>query len=369
MVTDIEMGAMEGLKWRCEERLAKDILETATDMLGALDTDTYYSASDEEKSEFLQQYADEINDTIKDTVMNDRLPKKKVGDWEIIASFAYGDKEIFIGENPSPKIDDERYIIGDIVSNELFERCENCLCSDSYGELAELYAQRMQEQIEKVKAEVAKFPYDRTIIRADSCDSIRDKDIKGEIVVIDPKAIKREYVGADRQLWIAEHGNGCSAEARGRKVYCKNVFTGDKAVWLRQDILGTIKPECIPEWVKGRMTDKPIEVLFTFGSSEKFPFQWGYVSITAPSVHEALAEFKRNWPDRTEGILNCADYYYIEDDVAHIKETKNGGKCHKSIDITIPQKSFETLLENAEARSCKNVQGGKDIANEVDKLL
>ena len=372
MVTDIEMSAMEGLKWLCQDKLSREILEAATDMLGALDTDTYYNASDEERNEFLQEYADEINGVVNDAVMNDRLPKKKVGDWEIIASFAYGDKEIFIGENPKPEKEIERFIVGDIVSNELFERCENCMCGDSFSEMSELYSQRMQEQIEKVKNELAKFPYDRSVIGMDSCDSIRDRDIKGEIIVIDPKAIKREYVGADRQLWVSEGGFGCSPNGSGRKVYCKNIFTGDSAAWQRQDILGTIKPECIPEWVKGRMTDKPIEVLFTFGSSEKFPFQWGYVSITAPSLYEALAEFKRNWPDRTDGILNCADYYYIEEDVAHIKETQNGGKCHKSIDITIPpiqQKSFESVLENAEARSCKNVPVGRDIVSEIDKLL
>lgn len=354
MVTDVEMGAMEGLKWLCSDRISKDILDAVSDMLGALDKDFGYDMSDEEQNAFLQEYADEINNVVKDAVMNDKLPKKKAADWEILASFKYGDKEIFIGENPKPEKEIERYIVGDIVSNELFDRYENCMCGDTYPEIAELYSQRINEQIERVKADLAKFPYDRTVIGMDSCDSIRGRNIEGEIVVIDPKAIKREYVGADRQLWVADGGFGCSPNGSGRKVHCKNIFTGNTAYWLRQDILGTIKSECVPEWVKDRMTDKPIEVLFTFGSWEKYPFQMGYVSITAPSVKEACAEFRRNWPDRTEGTLNCADYYFREEDVAHIKESGNGAVCHKKIDITIPViegKSVDTVLSNATERA------------------
>lgn len=370
MVTDVEMSAMEGLKWLCKDSIARDILDMAQEMLGALDVDKYYEASDEERNGFLQEYADEINDAVKDAVENDRLPKRKVGDWEILASFKYGDREIFIGENPNPEQEIERYLVGDIVSNELFDRYENCIGSDMYGEVAELYSQRMQEQIEKVKGELDKFPYDRSVIGKDSVDSIRDRNIEGELVVIDPKAMKREYVGADRQLWLAESGFGCSPTARGRQVLCKNVFTGKTEYWERGDILGTLKAECVPEWVKDRMTDKPVEVLFTFGSWEKYPFQMGYISITAPSVKEACAEFRRNWPDLTEGCLNCADYYFEPESVAQIKEHKNGGKCHKSIDITIPViegKCVDAVLQDAKGRTGGITLSGKQKEIEIDK--
>lgn len=354
MITDIEMGAMNGLLWLCQDRISKDILEVATDMLGAMDVDAHDNMSDEEQTAFLQEYADEINNLVKNAVMNDGLPKKKIGDWEVIASFVYGDKEIFIGENPRPEKEVDRYLVGGIIANGLFEQYVDCLSGDNYSEIAELYSMRIQEQIQLVKEELAKFPYDRSIIGNDSCDSIRDRDIRGEIIVIDSRAIKREYAGADRQLWVAESGFGCSPNGSGRKVFCKNIFTGDSGTWLRQDVLGTIKPECVPQWVKDRMTDKPIEVVFTFGSSMNYPFQWGYVSITAPTVQEACAEFRRNWPDRTPGFINCADYYYEEADVADIKATGNGGKCHKSIDITIPViegKSVDAVLSDATERS------------------
>lgn len=369
MVTDVEMGAMEGLKWLCKDEISKDILETAMDMLGELNTDEYYAMSSEEQNDYLQEYADAINNSVKDAVENDKLPKRMAADWEIMTSFPYGDREIFIGENPNPDKEIERYIVGDIVSNELFLRYENCMCSDSYNEAAGLYAKRMQEQIEKVQEKIDKFPYDRTVIQMDSCDSIRDVNITGEIVVINPKEIKPEYVGADRQLWLAQSGFGCSPEGSGRKVYCKNIFTGESGVWHRSDILGTLKADCVPQWVKDRMTDKGIEVLFTFGSSESFPFQMGYVSITAPTVELAIEEFRRNWPDKTVNCLNCADYYYLEDSVAQIKEHNNGGKCHKSIDITIPiieGKAIDAILNDAKDRSGGSLISGKQSKIEID---
>ena len=370
MFTDVELGAMNGLRHLVGDKLSKKILDVATEMLEALDVDVWYGMSDEEQEDFLREYADEIDNEIKDAVQNDRLPKKKAADWEILASFAYGDREIFIGENPNPEREVERYLVGEIERNELFERYVNCSCGDSYGEMSEIYSQRIQGQIEKVKAELARFPYDRTVIGKDSVDSIRDRNIDGEIVVIDPKEIKREYAGADRQLYVAQGGFGCSPNGHGRKVLCKNIFTGNTCYWLRSDILGTLKNDCIPEWVKDRMTDKPIEVLFTFGSWEKYPFQMGYVSITAPSVNEAIAAFRRNWPDLTEGTLNCADYYYREESVARIKESGNGGKCHKSIDITIPvidtQKRLDKILSDANGRSGGATVRGNDKELEHD---
>ena len=109
------------------------------------------------------------------------------------------------------------------------------------------------------------------------------------------------------------------------------------------------------------MTDKPIEVLFTFGSWEKYPFQMGYVSITAPSVKEAVAEFRRNWPDLTEGTLNCCDYYFKSESIAEIKEHGNGAGCHKSIDITIQPKgkSVDDIISKATATS---EEVNKDVA-------
>ncbi len=52
-----------------------------------------------------------------------------------------------------------------------------------------------------------------------------------------------------------------------------------------------------------------IKVIYTFGSDERFPFRGGWVEIVAPSMRDAHAIFRKHYPDRTPGILNCSDYY------------------------------------------------------------
>lgn len=354
MITDIEMNAIWKLTELCEDKLSKDILDVVGEMFGNMDTD-YLANGSEEQKDFLQEYADDINHVVAFA----EPPKRMVGDYEILCSFPYGDKEIFLGENLNAANNVERYIVGDIILDDILIRYENCLCGDDYNEIATLYSQKIAEQVQAVKDNLDKFPYDRTIIGRESCDSISDVNLKGEIVVIASDAIKREYAGADRQLCIAMGGHGCSPEAGNKKVFCKNIFTGNDVTWYRSEILGTLKAECMPEWVKERMTDKPIEVLFTFGSSKQFPFQMGYVSIIAPSVKEAIAEFRRHYPDRHENCLNCSDYYYQPESVAEIKEHGNGAGCHSSIDITIPKsKDIDSLIAKA-TQKCETLS--KDV--------
>ncbi len=48
---------------------------------------------------------------------------------------------------------------------------------------------------------------------------------------------------------------------------------------------------------------------FTFGSSNEFPYQGGYVAVVAENMKQAIELFRKNYPDHNQGILNCADYY------------------------------------------------------------
>ncbi len=124
-----------------------------------------------------------------------------------------------------------------------------------------------------------------------------------------------------------------------------------KALWKSLPEDG--KPEWLPydkilEY-QGKMTG--IEVLFTFGSSKQFPFNMGYVSITAPSVKMAIEEFRRHYPDVNEGILNCADYYYEDKSKAKIFEHGNGAGCHRKIVVESKDISLDERLASATSRS------------------
>lgn len=48
---------------------------------------------------------------------------------------------------------------------------------------------------------------------------------------------------------------------------------------------------------------------YTFGTSDFFPYQKGWVEVKAPNRQEADTLFRKHYPDHTEGSLNCSDVY------------------------------------------------------------
>ena len=48
---------------------------------------------------------------------------------------------------------------------------------------------------------------------------------------------------------------------------------------------------------------------YTFGTSQQFPYQKGWVEVQAANRQEADKFFRLRFPDRNEGVLNCASVY------------------------------------------------------------
>lgn len=76
-----------------------------------------------------------------------------------------------------------------------------------------------------------------------------------------------------------------------------------------------------------------MKVFYTFGSDEHFPFQGGWVEVTAGSMKQAHALFRACYPDRVPGILNCSDYYTEQQfNTTDMPATGNRGAfCHHKI--------------------------------------
>lgn len=47
---------------------------------------------------------------------------------------------------------------------------------------------------------------------------------------------------------------------------------------------------------------------FTFGSSSQFPLQNGYVKVIAEDLDLAITKFRKRFPDKTQGTVNCASW-------------------------------------------------------------
>ena len=124
MVTDVEMGAINYLKFKCEEDIAKDIIALVQEMLGGLDEEDF--SSGEARSEFIQEFVDGINDVVKTAADTNSFPKKRIGDYEVINTFSYGFKTIFVAEDKKAELgSQEKYVVGDWKSDGILEFYDN----------------------------------------------------------------------------------------------------------------------------------------------------------------------------------------------------------------------------------------------------
>lgn len=80
-----------------------------------------------------------------------------------------------------------------------------------------------------------------------------EMDYAGKVVVIDPRYLKDEYKTPQDQLFLATGGFGCSPHARGRKVFGQFLKDGEQACYYREDIIGVLKKEYMPEWAEEKL--------------------------------------------------------------------------------------------------------------------
>ncbi len=92
-----------------------------------------------------------------------------------------------------------------------------------------------------------------------------------------------------------------------------------------------------------------MEVLFSFGTSEQFPFQGGYIIINASNKIAAVEEFRRLYPDIHPGILNCSDVYTNPDLIKDFKESGNlGAGCHLYLPLNVPEYCYTVIKSTGE---------------------
>lgn len=188
--------------------------------------------------------------------MSDSQEKRMAENYEITQAIRIGDKEVVFGvDEKSEKpyfcaFYEKQFLFGYIK-----ERYEDCVTSNDYVEIVELFAQRVQEQCEKVRGEWDKVTVPRDKVTAEMCfPNDYSKSILSKVVAVKPEALRPEYQSAENQLIFITGGNGARANSRGTACFCKNLYSGEDARWDRYDIQGEVKPEHLPEWAKERLT-------------------------------------------------------------------------------------------------------------------
>lgn len=82
-----------------------------------------------------------------------------------------------------------------------------------------------------------------------------EADYVGKVLVIDPHILEEKYQTPEDQLFLAVGGFGCNPSSLGRKVMGNYLNDGTKGTHVRQDFLGVIKEECLPEWAREKLNE------------------------------------------------------------------------------------------------------------------
>lgn len=178
--------------------------------------------------------------------MKNNDEKRIAGCWKILYMLHIGDKEVVVGENLTEP-NEVRYMCAYCEATDPFRGYGECMASDDYLEIMELYTERIAGQIKAVKAEVVSLQMPVTTIMADQCHkNDRSNSIDGKIVAIRADVLRREYRTADHQLMLIRDGFGVNSNARGSTVFVTKLYSGKESLHKRRNIQGEVKPEHIP---------------------------------------------------------------------------------------------------------------------------
>lgn len=180
--------------------------------------------------------------------------KRMVDTYEIKHAIHVGDKEILFGVD-NGKIDCPYMVCSCTWDNPLgIDHYFNAVGSADYLEMMSEFTSRVAAQLDTVKSEQSKITVPLKLLTLEHCLlNDNSQNLENKVAVIQPERLRPEYRTADKQLVLVTGGFGAHANSRGRAVYTINLYSGKESRWNREDILGVIKPECMPDWANERL--------------------------------------------------------------------------------------------------------------------
>lgn len=175
--------------------------------------------------------------------------KRMMDTYEIEQSIFIGDKEVLFGVD---KAKEYPFVVCYCDYNNPLSAAwpTEAIGTDDYLEAMQIFTDRVKSQIELTRTELEKFRFDKTPFTVKHCfPDKRNESIVGKVVVINAEPKRYEYQHAAYQLVLADGGNGALG-GRGQGVFGICLSDGHRARWERFDVLGEIKPECMPDWAK-----------------------------------------------------------------------------------------------------------------------
>ena len=177
--------------------------------------------------------------------------KRIIENFEIIHALQIGAREVVVGVSP-----EQEFMCCFCTQDGMREYYAEAMASDDYLEIMELYADRLKGQVAALQAQRKTLHIPLELLGREHCFPLNDSDdITGKVVAVKPSSLRYEYRRADCQLILVTNGSGARGYSRGTSVYGVNVFTGRRdGRWERRDVLGEVRPECIPQWAKEHLS-------------------------------------------------------------------------------------------------------------------
>ena len=103
------------------------------------------------------------------------------------------------------------------------------------------------DDIRKMYAKLGLFSGEH-IVKSDE-----PQDYTGKLLILRDTSLSEEYRTPENQLFLAESGFGCDVDKIGRKVFGHFLSDGEKAQFYREDFIGVIADEHIPDWAREKL--------------------------------------------------------------------------------------------------------------------
>lgn len=177
--------------------------------------------------------------------------KRMIENFEIIHALQIGAREVVVGVSQK-----QEFMCCFCTQDGMREYYAEAMASDDYLEIMELYADRLKGQVAALQAQRKTLHIPLELLGREHCFPLNDSDdIIGKVVAVKPSSLRYEYRRADCQLILVTNGSGARGYSRGTSVYGVNVFTGRRdGRWERRDVLGEVRPECMPQWAKEHLS-------------------------------------------------------------------------------------------------------------------
>ena len=137
--------------------------------------------------------------------MEEKEEKRMAGNYEITNSIHIGGKEIVFGVDETAP---QPYFCAYYAEMLVYGQYQDCVVSDDYVEMMELFAGRIQEQCSRLLEEREKMTVPYEPIKAEMCRPFpADEDITGKVAVISQDTLRPEYRCQAEQIVLVTGGN------------------------------------------------------------------------------------------------------------------------------------------------------------------